>query len=74
VTYTLDYEGGTIRVEAAEGSDLDAIPFVEADARSLTGRAPAFRYADRPIAPSRAPPEPFRARRRSCPNGAAGCG
>jgi superfamily II DNA or RNA helicase len=39
---TLTFEDGTVRVEAE--SDLD-IPRTEADARSKTRRAPAFRYA-----------------------------
>ncbi|RJT03409.1 DEAD/DEAH box helicase family protein [Halococcus sp. IIIV-5B] len=39
---TLTYENGTLRVE---GVDLD-LPFVEADPRSKTARAPAFRYAE----------------------------
>ncbi len=45
MTLTLDYQSGTIRVEGPDSS-LEALPFVEADARSLTGRAPAFRYPD----------------------------
>jgi superfamily II DNA or RNA helicase len=45
MTVTLDYESGTIRVEGP-APDLDSLPFVEPDGRSLTGRAPAFRYAD----------------------------
>ncbi|WP_435195652.1 DEAD/DEAH box helicase family protein [Natronomonas sp. EA1] len=37
---TLTYENGTVRVDgAAEG-----LPYVEADPRSKSGRAPAFRY------------------------------
>jgi superfamily II DNA or RNA helicase len=39
---TLTFEDGTVRVEAE--SDLD-LPHIEADARSKTRRAPAFRYA-----------------------------
>jgi superfamily II DNA or RNA helicase len=39
---TLTFEEGTVRVEAE--SDLD-LPHTEADARSKTRRAPAFRYA-----------------------------
>jgi superfamily II DNA or RNA helicase len=51
VTVTLAFEEGTVRVTVAEGDDsdgsvLDSLPGVEADPRSLTGRAPAFRYAE----------------------------
>ncbi len=38
---TLRYEDGTIRIEGA----VPDLPFVERDARSGTGRAPAYRYA-----------------------------
>ncbi|WP_276300403.1 DEAD/DEAH box helicase [Halorussus lipolyticus] len=40
---TLTFEEGTIRVEADPGLSL---PHTEADTRSKTRRAPAFRYAD----------------------------
>jgi superfamily II DNA or RNA helicase len=45
---TLTFEAGTVRVECDGAADglLDSLPGVEADPRSLTGRAPAFRYAD----------------------------
>ena len=47
---TLRFEGGTVRVERDSSADagfaLDSLPGVEADPRSLTGRAPAFRYAE----------------------------
>jgi superfamily II DNA or RNA helicase len=39
---TLRFENGTVRVE---GADPESLPGVEADARSETGRAPAWRYA-----------------------------
>ncbi|GAB3697050.1 DEAD/DEAH box helicase [Halorubrum pallidum] len=47
MTVRLTYEDGTIRVEAnADAPDpLPPLPGVEADPRSETGRAPAYRYA-----------------------------
>ncbi|MFB6227760.1 MAG: DEAD/DEAH box helicase family protein [Halobacteriales archaeon] len=48
VTQALRYENGTIRIDAGDdpgGPDVDALPGVEWDPRSKTGRAPAFRYA-----------------------------
>jgi superfamily II DNA or RNA helicase len=41
---TLRFENGTVRVEGAD--DPAALPGVEADPRSETGRAPAWRYAE----------------------------
>ena len=43
---TLTFESGTVRVESEDGDLLDSLPGVERDPRSLTGRAPAFRYAE----------------------------
>ena len=45
MTVRLSYEAGTIRVEAADEPSLPPLPGVEADPRSETGRAPAYRYA-----------------------------
>jgi superfamily II DNA or RNA helicase len=47
VTTVLRYEDGTIRVEATSPDDaaVAALPGVETDPRSGTGRAPAHRYA-----------------------------
>jgi superfamily II DNA or RNA helicase len=42
---TLTFESGTVRVESEDGDLLDSLPAVGRDPRSLTGRAPAFRYA-----------------------------
>jgi superfamily II DNA or RNA helicase len=44
----LTYEDGTIRVEptAEDSVDVAALPGVESDPRSGTGRAPAYRYAE----------------------------
>jgi len=39
----LRFENGTVRVE---GADPESLPGVEGDARSETGRAPAWRYAE----------------------------
>jgi superfamily II DNA or RNA helicase len=44
VTVRLTFEEGTVRVEA-DPETLDALPGVEHDRRSRTGRTPAFRYA-----------------------------
>jgi superfamily II DNA or RNA helicase len=45
VTVRLRFEEGTIRVEREAGDPaFDDLPGVESDPRSLTGRAPAFRY------------------------------
>ena len=43
----LSFEDGTVRIDADGGDDavLDGLPDVEADPRSGTGRAPAYRYA-----------------------------
>ncbi len=56
VSPALRYENGTIRIDAGDDSggpdvdalhgDVDALPGVEWDPRSKTGRAPAFRYAN----------------------------
>ncbi|TKX76790.1 ATP-dependent helicase, partial [Halorubrum sp. SD626R] len=47
MTVRLTYEDGTIRVDAgADATEpLPPLPGVEADPRSETGRAPAYRYA-----------------------------
>ncbi|WP_129115731.1 DEAD/DEAH box helicase family protein [Halegenticoccus tardaugens] len=45
MTLTLSFEDGTIRIDGDDAA-LPALPFVEADPRSGTARAPAFRYAD----------------------------
>ena len=41
---TLRYDEGTIRVDGEGASALDGLSFVEADARSESRRAPAYRY------------------------------
>ncbi len=48
VSVALRYENGTIRITPGDefsGADLGALPGVEWDPRSKTGRAPAFLYA-----------------------------
>ena len=45
MTVTLSYESGTIRIDA-DDEDPTALPGVEADPRSETGRASAFRYPE----------------------------
>ncbi len=45
-TVRLTFEEGTIRVESDDELGSLDLPGVEFDPRSLTGRAPAFRYAD----------------------------
>jgi superfamily II DNA or RNA helicase len=48
VTVRLAFEDGTLRVESdgQDFPDLEALPGVEYDERTETGRAPAHRYAD----------------------------
>ncbi|MFB6191908.1 MAG: DEAD/DEAH box helicase family protein [Haloarculaceae archaeon] len=47
MTIRLQFEEGTIRVErGADDPPLDDLPRVESDPRSVTGRAPAFRYRE----------------------------
>jgi len=49
-TVRLTYEDGTIRVESTaeheDSADIAALPGIESDPRSGTGRAPAHRYAE----------------------------
>ncbi|QPV62418.1 DEAD/DEAH box helicase family protein [Halosimplex litoreum] len=44
MTVRLVYEEGTVRITGSDA--LGDLPFVERDARSKTGRAPAYRYVD----------------------------
>jgi superfamily II DNA or RNA helicase len=41
---TLRYDEGTIRIESEAAAELEGLSFVEADPRSKTYRAPAYRY------------------------------